>query len=94
MKIRRIEETDGVWVEVQLTDWPRDDESQEQFEERMVRLTGRLMTLNTAEEKMAEVDPLPECECHLTGYDPNLCPRHRLKPDLNGPAKEPTDDPD
>ena len=51
MKIRRSEEADGTWVEIQLEDWPRDDESQEQFEERMVRLTGRLMVLDCVDEK-------------------------------------------
>lgn len=45
MRIRRSEEAEGTMVEVFLEDWPRDDESQEQFEERMVRLTGRLMAL-------------------------------------------------
>ena len=50
MRIRHSEEAKGVWVEVMLEDLPRDDESQEQFEERMVRLTGRLMTLQPVDE--------------------------------------------
>jgi hypothetical protein len=51
MRIKRSEETKGTFVEVQLEDHPRDDESQEQFEERMVRLTGRLLVLDCVDEK-------------------------------------------
>lgn len=60
MRIRRSEEVGKVWVEVQLEDFPREDESQEQFEERMVRLTGRLITLDSLNEK--EHDSLNERE--------------------------------
>jgi len=47
MRIRRTESIDGSAIEVFIEDWPKDDESQEVFEERIVRLAERLTMLDS-----------------------------------------------
>lgn len=56
MRIRRTESIDNSMIEVMVEDWQKDDESQEIFEERMVRLTERLVMLDSqpAEETQGD----------------------------------------
>ena len=49
MIIRRAELIEDSAIEVFIEDWPRDGESQEMFEERMLRFTERLTMLDTTE---------------------------------------------
>lgn len=56
MRIRRTESIDNSMIEVMVEDWQKGDESQEIFEERMVRLTERLVMLDSqpAEETQGD----------------------------------------
>lgn len=47
MRIRRTESINDTAIEVFIEDWPKDDESQEVFEERIVRLAERLTMLDS-----------------------------------------------
>ena len=49
MRIRRTERIEDAEIEVFIEDWLKDDESQEVFEERIVRLMERLPVLDTSE---------------------------------------------
>lgn len=49
MRIRRTESVDDSMIEVFLEDWPRDGESEEVFEERLLRFAERLTMLDTAQ---------------------------------------------
>ena len=54
MRVRRTESSGDVTIEVFIDDWPKDNESQEVFEERLLRFAERLTMLDTqpaAEEK-------------------------------------------
>ena len=56
MRVRRTESIDNSMIEVFIEDWQKDDESQEVFEERIVRLTERLVMLESqpAEETQGD----------------------------------------
>jgi hypothetical protein len=54
VRIRRTERDDDQVIEVFIEDWPREGESEEVFEERLLRFAERLVMLDTtqpAEEK-------------------------------------------
>lgn len=51
MRIRRTESVGDNAVEVMIEDWPRDGESEEVFEERIVRLADRLTVLDFPKEQ-------------------------------------------
>lgn len=54
MRVRRREESDAGCVEVMVEDFLNEDESREHFEERLVRLVGRLTVLECAEYEQNE----------------------------------------
>lgn len=54
MRIKRREGSDEGWVEVTVEDFLDEDESREHFEERLVRMVGRLTVLNCAEFEQSE----------------------------------------
>lgn len=58
MRMRRTERVDDSTIEVFLEDWPREGESEEVFEERLLRFAERLTMLDTSEhaEKNEEGD--------------------------------------
>lgn len=49
MRIRRTERDDDQAIEVFIEDWPREGESEEVFEERLLRFAERLVMLDTAQ---------------------------------------------
>ena len=54
MKIKRCEESNEGCVEVMVEDWLDEGESREVFEERIVRLVGRLTVLECVESEKSE----------------------------------------
>ena len=56
MRVKRREESDEGCVEVTVEDWVDDQESREHFEERLVRLVGRLTLLECLEPEPSEDD--------------------------------------
>ena len=56
MRIRRTERIDDSAIEVFIEDWPKEDESQEVFEERIVRLAERLTVFKSEPAEKNEGD--------------------------------------
>jgi hypothetical protein len=54
MRIKRREGSDEGWVEVMVEDFLDEGESREHFEERLVRMVGRLTVLNCDEFEQSE----------------------------------------
>lgn len=56
MRVKRREESDAGCVEVMVEDFLDEDESREHFEERIVRMVGRLTILECLEPSEDDCD--------------------------------------
>jgi len=61
MRVKRREESNAGCVEVMVEDFLDEDESREHFEERLVRMVGRLTVLECAEYEQNEDEFNGEC---------------------------------
>ena len=56
MRVKRREESSEGCVEVTVEDWADEEESREHFEERLVRMVGRLTLLECLEPSEDDYD--------------------------------------